>query len=39
MKDYDKLRSGRMPKDCFRRALDLCTFELAESELALLEDQ
>ena len=39
MRDYDKLRSGRMLKNNFRRALDLCKFELAESELAILEDQ
>ncbi|KAK2184430.1 hypothetical protein NP493_266g02009 [Ridgeia piscesae] len=38
MKDYDKLRSGRMPKSNFRRALDLCRLGLYESELALLED-
>ena len=39
MRDYDKLRSGRMKKSNFRRALDICKFELAESELAILEDQ
>lgn len=39
MKDYDKLRSARMLKVNFRRALDLCKFELRESELAILEDQ
>ncbi len=39
MRDYDKLRSGRMPKANFRRALDLCKFELNQSELAILEDQ
>jgi len=38
MRDYDKLRSGRMRKANFRRALDLCKFELTESELACLED-
>lgn len=38
MRDYDKLRSGRMPKVNFRRALDLCKFELLESELAILEN-
>lgn len=39
MRDYDKLRSGRMLKTSFRRALDLCTFELKESEVAILEDK
>ena len=39
MRDYDKLRSGRMLKGHFRRALDMCKFELNESELAILEDQ
>ena len=39
MRDYDKLRSGRMSKSNFRRALDLCRFELTEAELAILEDQ
>ncbi|ELU01670.1 hypothetical protein CAPTEDRAFT_182794 [Capitella teleta] len=38
MKDYDKLHTGRMLKINFRRALDLCKFELKESELAILED-
>ena len=39
LRDYDKLRSGRMPKHNFRRALDLCKFDLEESELNILEDQ
>ena len=39
LRDYDKLRSGRMVKSNFRRALDLCQFELTESELAIIEDQ
>ncbi|KAK3583614.1 hypothetical protein CHS0354_039437 [Potamilus streckersoni] len=39
MRDYDKLRSGRMLKTSFRRALDLCRFELKESEVCLLEDR
>ncbi len=39
MKDYDKLRSGRILKTAFRRALDLCGFELAQSELAVLEQR
>ncbi|KAL5019414.1 hypothetical protein ScPMuIL_005136 [Solemya velum] len=39
MRDYDKLRHGRMLKMSFRRALDLCRFELRESEIAFLEDR
>lgn len=39
MKDYDKLRTGRMKKLSFRRALDLCGFELKESEVCILEDR
>ncbi|XP_013383058.1 uncharacterized protein LOC106153608 [Lingula anatina] len=39
MRDYDKLRTGRMLKTSFRRALDLCKFELKESEVAILEDK
>ncbi|XP_064617922.1 uncharacterized protein LOC135482031 [Liolophura sinensis] len=39
MRDYDKLRSGRMLKTSFRRALDLCRFELKESEISILEDR
>lgn len=39
MKDYDKLRSGRMLKASFRRALDMARFNLYESEIAILEDK
>lgn len=39
MRDYDKLRSGRVQKISFRRALDLCRFELKESEVCILEDK
>lgn len=39
MRDYDKLRTGRISKENFRRALDLCKFELKESEIALIEDK
>ena len=39
LRDYDKLRSGRMHKISFRRALDLCKFELKETEYAILEDK
>ncbi|XP_053393487.1 uncharacterized protein LOC123564874 [Mercenaria mercenaria] len=39
MRDYDKLRSGRMLKTSFRRALDLCRFELRQSEVSILEDR
>lgn len=37
MKDYDKLRSGRIPATSFRRALDLCGFGLGQAEVAALE--
>ena len=37
MKDYDKLRSGRIPATSFRRALDLCGFGLGQAEVAVLE--
>ena len=39
LRDYDKLRSGRILKTSFRRALDLCRFELKESEVCILEDK
>ncbi|CAD5122359.1 DgyrCDS10796 [Dimorphilus gyrociliatus] len=38
MRDYDKLRHGCIHRTNFRRALDLCRFELTESELAIVED-
>lgn len=38
MRDYDKLRHGYIHRTNFRRALDLCRFDLTESELAILED-
>ncbi|XP_038638944.1 uncharacterized protein LOC119956125 [Scyliorhinus canicula] len=37
MKDFDKLNSGRILKNNFRRALDLDGFELQPSEMAILE--
>ena len=37
MRDYDKLRSGRIPVTTFRRALDLCGFELTPVEVIALE--
>ena len=37
MKDYDKLRSGRIPATSFRRALDLCGFSLGQEEVTALE--
>ena len=37
VKDYDKLRSGRIPATSFRRALDLCGFCLGQAEIAALE--
>ena len=39
MRDYDKLKSGRITKINFRRAMDLCKFELSEPEFDILEDQ
>jgi len=33
MKDYDKLRTGRMLKTSFPRALDLCALGLTPSEI------
>ena len=38
LKDHDKLNCGRMSFDTFRRAINPCQLELAESELSLLED-
>ena len=37
MRDYDKLRSGRIPATSFRRALDLCGFGLGQEEVTALE--
>ena len=39
MRDYDKLRSGRIPCTSFRRALDLCGFGLSQMEVAALEER
>ena len=36
MRDYDKLRSGRMLKTCFSRALDLCQLGLTKKEVDIL---
>ncbi|XP_062506736.1 uncharacterized protein LOC134183259 [Corticium candelabrum] len=36
MRDYDKLRTGRMLKTAFPRALDLCSFLLTPSEVEAL---
>ena len=33
MKDYDKLRTGRMLRTSFPRALDLCNLGLNEAEI------
>ncbi len=38
LRDHDKLNSGRLPKETFRRAFDLCNFEVKEAEYALIED-
>ena len=37
MRDYDKLRSGRIPATSFRRALDLCGLSLGQEEVTALE--
>ena len=37
--DYDKLRSGHVPRATFRRALGATKLDLQESELSLLEDR
>jgi Ca2+-binding EF-hand superfamily protein len=36
MRDYDKLRTGRMLKTAFPRALDLCLFQLTQPEVDAL---
>lgn len=38
LKDHDKLNSGRLPVETFRRAINPCQLELKEKELSLLED-
>ena len=37
--DFDKLRSGRLPQQTFRRAIGATKLCLQESELSILEDQ
>jgi len=37
-KDYDKLKSGRITRVNFTRALDLCHFELTSKEVNLIAD-
>ena len=37
MKDYDKLRTGRMLKTVFKRGLDLAGLGLQPTEMAILE--
>ena len=39
MRDYDKLRSGRISVTSFRRALGLCGFGLSQEEVATLEER
>jgi Ca2+-binding EF-hand superfamily protein len=39
LRDYDKLRSYTMSATSFRRALDLCGFNLSPPEAAALEDR
>lgn len=36
LRDYDKLRSGRILKTCFARALDLCQLDLTKKEVDIL---
>ena len=38
LRDHDKLNSGRLPKETFRRAFDLCNFGVKEAEYSLIED-
>ena len=37
MKDYDKLRTGRMLKTVFERGLDLANLGLQPTEVAILK--
>lgn len=37
MRDYDRLRSGRLSRATFRRALDLCRFGLNVNQYTLIE--
>ncbi len=39
IKDFDKLRSGRVLKTLFRRALDMCGFDLTQAHLLCLEQR
>ena len=39
MKDYDKLRCGRVHVTAFSRALDLCGFELSPEEVYVLKNR
>lgn len=36
LRDHDKLNSGRLLKETFRRAIDLCNLELEPSEIELI---
>ena len=39
MRDYDKLRTGRMLKTSFPRALDMCSLGLTKAETAKIMDR
>ena len=39
LKDHDKLNSGRIPKETFRRAFNLCNLDVEKSEVDLLINQ
>ncbi len=39
IRDFDKLRCGLVLKTLFRRALDLCGFELSQDQLLTLEQR
>lgn len=36
LRDHDKLNSGRIPRETFIRALNLCNFELLPSEIEMI---
>lgn len=36
LRDHDKLNSGRLPKETFRRALNLCNLDIQPGEIELI---
>ena len=36
LRDHDKLNSGRLLKETFKRAIDLCKLDLQPSEIELI---